>query len=200
MIDPLPTGPPGEGSAFVEGRKISKEHRAPQDSAAGLESTAQVTRLMVRASVPVLCAGVKPAHDEQTPHGGGHVGEQPDREQLMAVRWSDQDDAIILTVCGEVDGLTAPRLRMAITEAFDRLSGRPLVVDLTDVTLLGSPGLQILRDSAGEAVHHQGLRPLRIVVDETRPVVRPIEIVGLDQILSLYHRIADALAGDDLHS
>src|SRR3954471_17589499 len=101
----------------------------------------------------------------------------------MTVRGSDQDDAIILTVCGEVDGLTAPRLRMAIAEAFDRLSGRPLVVDLTEVTLLGSPGLRILRDSAEEAVHHRGLRSLRIVVDEARSVVRPIEIVGVDQIL-----------------
>jgi anti-anti-sigma regulatory factor len=40
---------------------------------------------------------------------------------------------------GEVDGLTAPRLRMAMAEAFDRLSGRPLVVDLTEVTLLARP-------------------------------------------------------------
>lgn len=149
--------------------------------------------------MPVLCAAVKPAHDEQTPHGGGHVGGRPDREQLMTVRWSDQGDATIITVHGDIDGLTAPRLRMAIADAFDRLSGRLLVVDLTQVTLLGSPGLRILRDSAEEAVHHRGLPPLRLVVDETRPAIRPIEIVGLDQILALYHSVADALAGDDLH-
>jgi hypothetical protein len=77
-------------------------------------------------AVPVLCAAVKPAHEEQIPHGGGHVGGRPDAEQLLTVRSSDHDDAIILTVCGDVDGLTAPRLRMAIEEAFDRLSGRPL--------------------------------------------------------------------------
>jgi anti-sigma B factor antagonist len=172
----------------------------PQDTVASPESTAQVTSLMVRGPVPVLCAAVKPAHDEQTPHGGGHVGGRPGREQLMTVRWSDQDDAIILTVCGEIDGLTAPRLRMAIAETFDRLGGRLLVVDLTEVTLLGSPGLRTLRDSAEEAVHHRGLWPLRIVVDEARPVIRPIEMVGLDQILALYHSVSDALAGDGLHS
>lgn len=150
-------------------------------------------------SWPVLCVAVKPASDERTPDGGEHAGERPEREQLMTVRSSDQDDAVILTVSGDIDGLTAPRLRTAVAEAFDRLDGRLLVVDLTEVTLLGSPGLRILRDSADEAVHHHGLLPLRIVVDETRPVIRPIEIVGLDQILALYYSVDHALAGGDLH-
>jgi anti-sigma B factor antagonist len=140
---------------------------------------------------------VKPASDERMPDGGEHVSERPDREQLMTVRSSDQDGAIVLTVSGDVDGLTASRLRTAIAEAFDRLDGRLLVVDLTDVTLLGSPGLRILRNSADEAVHHRGLLPLRIVVDATRPVIRPIEIVGLDQVLALYHSVDHALAGGD---
>ena len=115
----------------------------------------------------------------------------------MTVRSSDQDGAIVLTVSGDVDGLTASRLRTAIAEAFDRLDGRLLAVDLTDVTLLGSPGLRILRNSADEAVHHRGLLPLRIVVDAPRPVIRPIEIVGLDQVLALYHSVDHALAGGD---
>lgn len=118
----------------------------------------------------------------------------------MTVRSSSQDEAIILTVCGDIDGLTAPRLRKAVAEAFDQLDGRLLVVDLTDVTVFGSPGLRILRDSADEAVHHRGLQPLRIVVDETRPVIRPIEMVGLDQILALYYSVDQALAGGDLLS
>jgi anti-sigma B factor antagonist len=142
---------------------------------------------------------VKPASDERTPDGGKHVGERPDREQLMTVRFADQDAAVILTVRGDVDGLTAFRLRTVIVEAFDRLDGRLLVVDLTEVTLLGSAGLRILRESAEEAVHHRGVRPLRIVVDANRPVIRPIEIVGLDQVLALYYSIDHALAGDELH-
>lgn len=150
-------------------------------------------------SWPVGCAVVKPASDERTPDGSEHVGEWPDREQLMTVRSSDQNNAVILTVRGDIDGLTASRLRTAITEAFDRLDGRLLVVDLTEVTLLGSPGLRILRESAEEAVHHRGLRPLRIVVDETRPVIHPIQIVGLDQILALYYSVDHALAGGELH-
>jgi anti-sigma B factor antagonist len=143
---------------------------------------------------------VKPASDARTPDGGEYANERLDVEQLMTVLSSDQEDAVVLTVSGEIDGLTAPRLRAAIAQAFDRLEGRPLVVDLANVTLLGSPGLHILRDSAEAAVHQRGLQPLRIVVDETRPVIRPIEIVGLDEILALYHSVDHALAGGDLRT
>jgi anti-sigma B factor antagonist len=55
-------------------------------------------------------------------------------------------------------------------------------------------------DSAEEAVRHRAYLPLRVVVDGNRPVVRPIEIVGLDQILALYHSVDHALTGDDLHA
>jgi anti-anti-sigma regulatory factor len=47
-----------------------------------------------------------------------------------------QDDVIVLSVVGDIDGVAASRLRTAIARAFDRL----LVVSLTQVTLLGSPG------------------------------------------------------------
>ncbi len=110
----------------------------------------------------------------------------------MTVRADDRADVLILTVEGDVDGLTSPRLAAAIADAHRALAGRPLVLDLTKVQFLGSTGLRTLRDSA------QGLGPLRVVVDHTRPVVRPIEIVGLDQILALYHTVAEAIAAGDL--
>jgi anti-sigma B factor antagonist len=139
---------------------------------------------------------VKPASDERTPDGGAIA--RPDREQLMSVRSADHDGAVVLTVTGEIDGLTAARLRVALGEAFDGLDGRPLIVDLSQVQFLGSPGLRTLRDSAEEAVHQRGCQTLRVVVDEARPVIRPIEITGLDQILALYHTVEHALAGGDL--
>jgi anti-sigma B factor antagonist len=55
-----------------------------------------------------------------------------------------------------------------------------------------------LLESADEAVHHRGLLPLRIVVDGARPVIRPIEIIGLDQILAVYDSVDHALAGGEL--
>lgn len=112
----------------------------------------------------------------------------------MSIRTVDRDDGIIVDVDGEIDGLTAPRLRDAIAAAFDRFDGRPLIVDLSAVRFLGSAGLRMLFDSAAEAVDKRGQQPLRIVVDHTRPVIRPIEIVGLDNVLALYESVSDALA------
>jgi anti-sigma B factor antagonist len=141
-----------------------------------------------------MVRSVKPAGDERTPDGAEHAAERPAREQLLDIRPEDRDDALILFLDGEIDGLTAPRMRAAISTAFDRLDGRMLVLDLTEVRFLGSAGLRTLLDSAAEAVTHRGYQPLRVVVDENRPVVRPIEIVGLDNVLALYHSVGDALA------
>jgi anti-sigma B factor antagonist len=140
---------------------------------------------------------VKPAGDERTSDGGDLAAQRPPREQLMNLRSVDRDATVLLTVEGAVDGLTAPRLRSALADAFARLAGRVLVLDLSEVTFLGSPGLRALFDSASEAARHGGYRPLRVVVDHTRPVIRPIEIVGLDNVLALYHRVDEALRGDE---
>jgi anti-sigma B factor antagonist len=139
---------------------------------------------------------VKPAGDERTSDGGELAARHPAREQLMSVRSSERDGAVVLSVDGAVDGLTAPRLRTAIDDAFARLDGRVLILDLTTVGFLGSPGLRALFDSASEAVRQQH-QPLRVVVDHSRPVIRPIEIVGLDNVLALYHEVGEALRGEE---
>ncbi|HEX3591497.1 MAG TPA: anti-sigma factor antagonist [Pseudonocardiaceae bacterium] len=137
---------------------------------------------------------MKPAGDERTPDGRAQAAPGPGREQLLSVAFDDRGDALVVAVSGEVDGLTAPRLRAALRDAFDRLSGRILVLDLADVEFLGSAGLRTLLDSAREAMGHPGYQPLRVVVDSNRPVVRSIEIVGLDNVLALYDSVPDALA------
>jgi anti-sigma B factor antagonist len=144
----------------------------------------------------VLCGLVKPASDELTPDG--IEDQRPSIEQLMTVHTEDRDDVLILTVEGDIDGLTAPRLSSAVAAAFRALAGRVLVLDLSKVRFMGSTGLRTLRDSASEAIRHQGVQPLRVVVDQSRPVIRPIEIVGLDQVLALYHTVEDAIAAGDL--
>lgn len=115
----------------------------------------------------------------------------------MTVRSVEREGALVLAVDGAVDGLTTPRLRAAISDAFDRLAGRTLVLDLSRVGFLGSPGLRALFDSATAAVRQHGHRPLRVVVDHTRPVIRPIEIVGLDNVLALYHELDEALRNEE---
>jgi anti-sigma B factor antagonist len=140
---------------------------------------------------------VIPAGDERTSDGGEAVVKYPAREQLMSWRREDRADAVIITVEGSVDGLTAPRLRAAIAAAFDRLGDRPLIVDLTAVRFFGSAGLRTLSESAEQAAGEPGFQPLRIVVDHNRPVVRPLEITGLNTILALYYDVAGAITASN---
>lgn len=121
----------------------------------------------------------------------GSVDEQLVRIDIARVM-GDQRAALIVKVAGEIDVLTIDRFRAAVSTGFDRLPGGGiLVVDLTDVTFLGSPGLQALVDATRAA--SQRREPLRIVVDATRPVIRPIKLTGLDDVLALFHTVEEAL-------
>jgi anti-sigma B factor antagonist len=119
---------------------------------------------------------------------------RPAREQLLTVTADDRDAVVVLTVDDAVDravdALTVPRLRDALRSPFDRLDGRVLVVDLTAVRFLGSPGLRALAEGATEAARHRGAEPLRVVADHNRPVIGPLEIVGL--------LVSPSIARDDL--
>jgi anti-sigma B factor antagonist len=136
---------------------------------------------------------VKPASDERTPDGGAHHTFPPPHEQLLTLRTVERHDAVVVTAAGAIDGLTAPRLAAAVDAAYDSLAERVLIVDLAEIGFLGSAGLRVLRDAASEAVNRRGLDQLRVVVDHSRPVIRPIEIVGFDQFLTLFHTVEDAL-------
>jgi anti-sigma B factor antagonist len=118
--------------------------------------------------------------------------DEPAAEQLVSINREPVGDAIVVTVAGELDMLTAPRLRAAISETLDEAMGKPVVLDLTKVTFLGSPGLAALIEAVRTAGQRGG--PLRIVVDHVRPVVRPIQLTGLDDVLALYETLDEALA------
>jgi anti-sigma B factor antagonist len=66
-----------------------------------------------------------------------------------------------------------------------------VVVDLLGVTFLGSAGLAALAQAARRA--EQRREPLRIVVDHHRPVLRPIQITDLADLLTLCHDLGEAL-------
>ncbi|MGW0245473.1 anti-sigma factor antagonist [Nocardia goodfellowii] len=102
-------------------------------------------------------------------------------------------DAAVVAVYGEIDGETAELLAAAVREGLQRTRAPFCVLDLTDVDYLGGAGLKALAASNGEAEKRR--EPLRVVVDSNRPVIRPIEITGLEEVLALYHSVEDALAG-----
>lgn len=124
----------------------------------------------------------------------------PPREQLAQISTSevrrDGREAVVVTVAGEIDIHTVDRLRGAVAEGLARVVDEPadgiaLVIDLTDVTFLGSQGLTALVEATKAAQRRK--EPLRIVVDHTRPVIRPIELTGLRDLLALYRTVEEAL-------
>jgi anti-sigma B factor antagonist len=123
-------------------------------------------------------------------------GRGPASEQLVRIETGRvvhaQGEALVVAVAGEIDLFTVDRFRAAVTAGFDQLrDGEILVIDLTEVTFLSSQGLQALVDATVAAQRRR--EPLRIVVDHTRPVIRPIELTGLDDVLSLFDTVDDAL-------
>ncbi|MHA6783492.1 anti-sigma factor antagonist [Pseudonocardia saturnea] len=126
--------------------------------------------------------------------GHGAAAEQLVRISTDRIRRAGRT-ALVVTVTGEVGLHTVDRLRSAVDDGLEQIAddetGIVLVIDLTAVTFLGSPGLDALVEATRAA---RRLRePLRIVVDHTRPVIRPIEMTGLDDLLALHTTLDHAL-------
>jgi anti-sigma B factor antagonist len=100
--------------------------------------------------------------------------------------------AVVVSVSGDADVLTAPRLRDALDRGLAEAVGGPVLLDLTDVGFLASRGLSTIVDAHQEA---GATTPLRVVVDHARPVVRPIQLSGLDAERTLFGTVEDALDG-----
>ncbi|HKS50548.1 MAG TPA: anti-sigma factor antagonist [Pseudonocardiaceae bacterium] len=115
----------------------------------------------------------------------------PTLSSFSVSRLATSPAAIVVCADGEVDVLTVGRLRAAVDEALREAAGRPVVVDLTAVTFLGSHALAALVDAASQVARRS--EPLRVVVDETRAVTRPLQITGLDEVLALYYSVEEAL-------
>jgi anti-sigma B factor antagonist len=101
-----------------------------------------------------------------------------------------EGDAVVVEVAGEVDLLSAPRLRDAVMAA---LADRPpvVVVDLLKVGFLGSSGLAALMEAQQQTGEHTQLR----VVADGPVTLRPLQVTALDRHLAVYSTREDALAG-----
>ena len=97
--------------------------------------------------------------------------------------------AVVLSVSGEVDLLTADEFAKRLTDAAARPT-RIVVVDLSGVQFLGSVALSALISTA-ETTRADGVE-LRIVARE-RIILRPLEITGINHDLHVFGTVEDAL-------
>ena len=108
-------------------------------------------------------------------------------EERFPTMWSGQ--TAVVTAAGEIDLTNAEWLRDALLSALNA-GASALVVDLTATTFIDSAGVTALvrasrRASASDAV-------LRLAV--TAPaVLRVLNLVGIDQLISVYPSVAAAL-------
>jgi anti-sigma B factor antagonist len=102
-------------------------------------------------------------------------------------------DVLLLTVDGELDTLTAPRLAAELNAVLDvaLAESAAVVVDLSDVTFLASSGLAVLVEGARRASAAPGRLHL---VAASRAVTRPLEVTGADRLIPAHADVAAALA------
>lgn len=100
---------------------------------------------------------------------------------------SPRSGLTVLTVRGEVDALTAPRLGTALDELMGSPGDHRVALDLEGVTFLASSGLGVLIDTARRAARAD--RTL-FVVATARAVLRPLEVTGSAQLFTVVPDLA----------
>jgi anti-sigma B factor antagonist len=95
----------------------------------------------------------------------------------------------IVTVGGELDVFTSPKLREALLDVVEN-GGRHLIVDLSDVEFLDSTGLGVL-----VGVHHrlQAQDGSMSFVGASERLLRVFHVTRLDKIFTVYPSLDDAL-------
>jgi anti-sigma B factor antagonist len=95
----------------------------------------------------------------------------------------------VVAVGGEIDLSTAPAFEAAVATALNE-EPSVLVIDLSDVTFMASVGLRIL-----VATQEELRKSVQVAVVANNPATsRPIQMTGLDEIISLHLTLDDALA------
>ncbi|MDJ0360519.1 STAS domain-containing protein [Rhodococcus sp. H29-C3] len=99
---------------------------------------------------------------------------------------------LVLTVSGDLDMRTAPALDSAISKGA-LTAPAALVVDLAKVTFVASAAMTVLtvaQNKFGDTLQFA-------VVADGPATSRPIRLMGLDQVFSLYEDLPTALAALD---
>jgi len=101
----------------------------------------------------------------------------------------------MLTCSGEVDSATAAQLPSAILDGLPDPNGGPIVIDITAVRVPSSAGHgapwstpTVTRPGTVSRCGSSSTTPARCCA--------PIQLIGLDKVLTLYHFVDNAVRGD----
>jgi len=111
-------------------------------------------------------------------------------ELTLATR--EVDGTTIVSVGGEIDVYTAPKLRDKITELV-AAGSYDLVVDLEAVEFLDSTGLGVLVGGLKKVRAHDG--SLQLVCTQDR-LLKIFRITGLSKVFSIHDSAESAIAAD----
>ena len=106
------------------------------------------------------------------------------------LRWHVESarDAAIVHLAGEIDLETRSALAIAISQALTTPASL-IVIDLTNITFIGSMGLQLLIEAHHDAARTD--RQLR-VAHGGGAARRALEITGVHQLLAIYETLEHA--------
>ena len=107
----------------------------------------------------------------------------------LLVHIRQQPGCTLVTVAGDIDAVTAPRLDAWLSEAL--ATGLPVIADLSQVAFIDAAGLNALAAAARQA---RTRRASLHVVSGAGQVRWLITITGLDQAIPLARTIAEAAA------
>lgn len=115
--------------------------------------------------------------------------EEPGAAEEMAARYlrvelsRPRPDILVCTPIGQLDLLTVPLLRRAMTPPDDHVA---IVADLSRLQFMGVAGVEALRQAADA-------RRRVLVVAGGRPVLRVLQMTGVDQLLTLCPSVSAAV-------
>lgn len=98
-----------------------------------------------------------------------------------------QGPLVVYQVSGEVDSMTAPRLRATLSDLHELANH--VVVDLNKVQFLGAAGLSVLMDQ-NDLCRERGIT--FSVVTSSKSTLRALRLTALDRMITVYSSIGEA--------
>jgi anti-sigma B factor antagonist len=98
----------------------------------------------------------------------------------------------VVHICGELDIATSPDLREQLLAILNRQTSSRLILDLSKLEFMDSSGVAVLINTERRARLLGGTVAL---VAPQRPVLRVLQICGVDRCLPIFHDISAAALG-----